>query len=177
MSNQVVLWSMIIVPWLTLFFMKKEEIKRFMPVALFSVITSIVIVEVGQTLGWWIVRETAYPLKTVSYLFGLNPVMTIWLFHFLYGRFWRYVAIDLILNFGFVFLFLVHFIASRGITQRLDITPLQNVLLSTLHGVLLYGYQMWQEGVLVRSKRTNVSAIMQPVLAKPIPQNEEDEGL
>ncbi len=34
MSNQILLWSVLILPWLTLFFMKKEDIKRLMPASL-----------------------------------------------------------------------------------------------------------------------------------------------
>jgi len=29
MSNQLILWGMLTAPWLTLFFMKKEDIKRY----------------------------------------------------------------------------------------------------------------------------------------------------
>ncbi|WP_144348867.1 hypothetical protein [Sporomusa termitida] len=83
MSNQAFLWSLLILPWLTLFFMPKETIKRWMPVALFSALTSVLAVELGENLGWFIYEEAAYPLRTSSYIiFGLNIVVTIWLFLF-----------------------------------------------------------------------------------------------
>lgn len=148
MSNQVILWGVLVLPWLSLLFMRKEEIKRFMPVGLFSVIISVIAVEMGQTLGWYAFGETAYPLKTPSYIFGLNIITTIWLFHFIYGRFWLYLVIDTALNFGFIYLFHVVFFGSLGIFHEVGITPWQNALITTAFGVLTYGYQAWQQAAL-----------------------------
>jgi tellurite resistance protein TehA-like permease len=54
MSNQALLWSILILPWLTLFFMPNDSIKRWMPVALFSALTSVLAVELGENLGWFV---------------------------------------------------------------------------------------------------------------------------
>jgi len=176
LSNQVILWSMLVMPWLTLVFMKKDDIKRFMPVALFSAITSILVVEAGENLGWFIYGEAAYPLRTHSYIiFGLNIVTTMWLFRFIYGRFWIYLVIDTVLNFGFIYLFHVYFLGSRGLFQEVGITPLLNALITTIDGVLVYGYQMWQEGIFVRSEKTSFRADLQPAAAKPLEQDEQDK--
>lgn len=156
--------------------MKKEDIKRFMPVGLFSALTSIIVVEVGQTIGLFTYGETAYPLLSPSYIFGLNPVTTMWLFRFIYGQFWKYLAIDMLLNFGFIYLFHVSFLGSRGIFYEVGITPLQNVLFATAHGIFVYGYHAWQEGAFVHSEKTDFDKKMQPVLAKPLPQDEGGDG-
>lgn len=63
MSNQVILWSLIILPWFTLFFMSREDIRRLMPVGLFSSLISIIAVEAGQTLGWFVLEKRPFPLK------------------------------------------------------------------------------------------------------------------
>jgi len=170
MSNQVILWSTIILPWFTLFLMRKEDIKRLMPVGLFSIIISVIAVELGQNLGWFVFGETAYPLKTPAYIFGLNIITTIWLFYFTYGRFWTFLAIDVVLNFGFIYLFHVYFLGSRGIFHEVGLTPWQNALITTMFGILTYGYQMWQEGALQQAERNR--ALLQPVLAKPLPKDQ-----
>lgn len=59
--NQIILWSMFIVPWLTLFFMKKEEVRRYIPVALFAAATSVIIHDVGLRLGFWVIQDVAFP--------------------------------------------------------------------------------------------------------------------
>lgn len=178
MSNQVLLWAILILPWLTLFFMPKETIKRWMPVALFSALTSVLAVELGENLGWFIYENTAYPLRTSLYIvFGLNIVTAIWLFNFLYGRFWRFLVIDIIINAGFIYLFHVLFLGSRGLFHEAGITPLQNTLIVTFDGVLAYGYQMWQEKIFAHSKvkSSGYSLDLQPAASKPMSQDRDNE--
>lgn len=87
MSNQTILSSIFILSWLSLLFMKKADIKRFLPVGLFATVTSAMILEVGITLGWWVYPVKLYPLQNVPYLYGPIPVSTMWLFKFTYGKF------------------------------------------------------------------------------------------
>ena len=142
MSNQVILWSMLIVPWLTLLFMPREETKRYMPVALFATVTSAIIHDAGITLGFWTVGETAFPLhRLTTYIFGLMPVLTLWVFKLTYGRFWLYMVTNTILDIGFNFQFLNVFLPSRGILT-LDVPPLQALPITLVHAVMLYGYQI-----------------------------------
>ncbi|HBS58373.1 MAG TPA: hypothetical protein DEA44_03805 [Firmicutes bacterium] len=178
MGNQVLLWAMLVLPWLTLFFMPGKSIKRWMPVALFSALTSVLAVELGENMGWFVYGEAAYPLNTPSYIiFGLNIVTTMWLFHFLYGLFWRYVVIDTILNFVFIYLFHVYFLGGRGLFHEVGLTPLQNALIVTFDGILAYGYQVWQEGIFARSasKSARYAAGLQPAAAKPLSEAQDNE--
>ncbi|MDF2633133.1 MAG: hypothetical protein K0R78_7 [Pelosinus sp.] len=152
MSNQAILWASLILPWLALPFMKTENIKRFMPTALLSAITSIMVVEVGEVLQWWHFKEAAYPLLSPSYIYSLNPVITILIFRFTYGRFWLFLATDMVSNLVFSYLFLDYFLGTRDILQYLKLGPFHVVIMTTVTGVLLYWYQMWQEGIFVRSR-------------------------
>lgn len=183
MNNQILMWSILVLPWLTLFFMNKEDIKRFMPVALFSALTSVLVVELGENLGWFIYGETTYPLRTAFYIiFGLNSVTTMWFFYFIYGQFLKYMVIDIILNCGFIYLFHVYFLGNRGLFHEVGITPLINVLITTIDGALVYGYQMWQEGIFAcsertkRTERTRNSRILQPEAAKPLDHEKRDNN-
>lgn len=178
MSNQALLWSILILPWLTLFFLPKETVKRWMPVALFSALSSVLAVELGENLGWFVYGEAAYPLRTPLYIvFGLNIVITIWLFHFFYGRFWRYIVIDTVLNFVFIYLFHVYFLGSRGLFHEAGLTPLLNALIVTFDGILAYGYQVWQEEVLApaATKSAACAAKLQPAATKPLAEAQDKE--
>lgn len=178
MNNQILLWGMLLLPWLTLFFMPKKSIKRWMPVALFSALTSVLAAELGKNLGWFIYKDAAYPLSTSSYvIFGLNIVTTVWLFYFLYGRFWQYLAIDTALNFGFIYLFHVYFLGGRGLFYEAGITPFLNALIVTFAGVLAYGYQMWQEEIFVRADVPSAGYLpgLQPAATKPLPEDQGNE--
>lgn len=175
MSNQLILWSILILPWFTLLFMKKEEIKRYMPVALFTVVTGLIILEIGSTLNLWAVRETVFPLSyTVPYIYGTFPVVTMWVFKFTYGRFWLYVATNLVLDLGFSFL-IMPWVISRGIFEIINFTNFGGLLVTTGHAFLLYGYQLWQEDVLVPAVKKLFSPKLQPAAAKPIFEDEDDK--
>ena len=122
MSNQIILWSMLILPWLTIFFMKKEEIKRFMPAALFTIVTTVLIFDIGITLKMWVVKENIYPLnEMLPFVFGLLPVSTLWFLKFLYRRFLLYFILQLVFSIGFAYV-MQPWLNTRGIWVRIKVT-------------------------------------------------------
>lgn len=143
MSNQVLLWSTLVVPWLTLFFMKKSDVKRFMPLALFTLTIIVIVIQMGITTGLWIIRETTFPLVAIpTYVYGFYPVVAMWIFKFTYGRFWKYLITELVVNF-ILAMFLLPWLDRRGIL--VFHTPWITFFIVTGVGMLLYIYQMWQE--------------------------------
>lgn len=175
MSNQILLLSMLIVPWLTLFFMKKESIKRYMPAAIFATATAILISDIGVRLGIWVIKETLYPLSQVlPHYYGTMPVLTMWVLRFTYERFGVYMITNLILDIGFNFFLLNTFFPSRGIID-FNISPLRALPITLVHAVAIYGYQMWQENISVRSEKPKLTPNLQPAAAKPL-DNDQDGG-
>lgn len=80
MSNQVVSWSLFIVPWLSLLLMKREEIRRYLPAGIFAALLTTAIHDVGLTYGFWVVLDRARPLYgMLPYFFGLIPVLSMWI--------------------------------------------------------------------------------------------------
>ncbi len=164
MSNQFILWSMFIIPWLTLFFMKKEDIKRFMSLGLFTFWLSIIVTEIGITTGLWVLQETTFPLAVIpTYIYGIFPVIAMWIFKFTYGRFWIYLITELVLNISYVII-LLPWMASRGIIAFN--APLISYFVAMGQGMLLYIYQMWQEDALVPAIKNLFSPKLQPAATK-----------
>ena len=56
MSNETILWATLILPWLSLIFMPKEDIKRYISVGLLSTILCIIVIEAGIRHDWWNIR-------------------------------------------------------------------------------------------------------------------------
>lgn len=175
MSNQGILLAVFVLSWLTLLFMKKADIKRFMPVGLFATVTSAIILEAGITFGWWVYPVKLYPLQNVPYLYGPIPVATMWLFKYTYGRFWLYIGADFLLNLFYTLVFENHFLGNRGVIQFQNVSPMLDVFMTSALGVIIYAYQIWQEGVFVRPETTSPSKSfhLQPAL-KPLKNNEDD---
>jgi len=174
MSNQVLLWGTLIIPWLTLFFMKKEDIKRFMPLALFTLTIIVIIIQFGVSTGLWVIRESTFPLvKIPTYVYGVYPVGAMWIFKFTYGRFWRYLAAEVVINFILCY-FALPYLDTRGILVFR--TSFITFWIVTAAGMLLYIYQMWQEDTLAPVEGYRFS--MEPELAaarKPLSKDEENK--
>lgn len=172
-SNQVLLWGTLIVPWLSLFFMPKDDIKRYMSAGLLGGFMSILVSEAGVANGWWYFRETTYPLAMMSsYTYGLFPIIPMWLFKYTYGRFGVYLAVDTVLNIGFAF-FILPWLGSRGIIDfdaGLIVLFFESVIAS-----IMYIFQIWQEGIFVRSEKKCFSSNLQSAAAKPLDGDEQDK--
>lgn len=167
MSKQFILWSMIVFPLFTLFFMKKEDRKRYAPVALLTAATGSIISEAGITLKLWATKETLFPLNQIPpYIYISIPVFTMWIFKFTYGRFWHYLAANAVIDFGFAYLILP-WLVHVGIVEFLR-SSLLVYLINFVHEFILYGYQMWQNELLVPAKKKTNLSILQPVIAKPL---------
>lgn len=153
MSNQIILWSMLILPWLTIFLMKKEEIKRFMPSALFTIVTAVFICDIGVTLKMWVFKENIYPLnEMLPLVFGLLPVSTLWFLKFFYRRFWLYSILQLVFSIGFAYI-LQPLLNRRGIWVRVNATSFLALLPAIPHFISIYLYHMWQEDIFAVSNK------------------------
>lgn len=175
MSNQVILWGTLFLPWLSLLFMPKENIKRYISVGFLSTISSIIVTETGIRYAWWAIQETTFPFAVIpTYAYGLFPVFPMWLLKYTYGRFGLYLTVDTILNILFAFVVLPWF----GRTRIVDFDFNDGYIVfifETIIAIILYGFQIWQEGIYVRSERESFSPRLQPAAAKPLPKNKDNE--
>jgi hypothetical protein len=173
MNNQIILWSMIILPVFTLLFIKKDDIKRYTPVALLTAVTGSIIVESGTTLELWAVKETLFPLNQIPpYIYTSIPIFTMWIFKFTYGRLWLYVVTNAVVDIGFAYVILP-WLVRIGIFEFIS-SPLLVYLINITHEFLLYYYQIWQDDIFVLSRHRN-SFMSQPLLAKPLYENESSK--
>jgi len=153
--------------------MKKEDIKRFISLGLFTLSLGIVVTEIGVTTGLWILQETTFPLAVIpTYIYGIFPVIAMWIFKFTYGRFWIYLVAELVLNISYVTI-LLPWIAGRGIITFY--APLVSFFVAMSQGMLLYIYQMWQEDTLVPAVKKLFPVKLQPAATKPFSDDEDNK--
>lgn len=169
MSNQTLLWLSFVLAWASTLFLKKEEMRRYMPAALFCIVALTFILEAGITLQWWVVTETTFPLVNMPiFIYGSYLIGTIWILKYTYGRFWIFLATNIILDFILIF-FILDWLVQRGVCI-FYISYFQVLLITTLLAVLIYGYQLWQEGAAVLKTTPGV----QPAASKPLDEKQKD---
>lgn len=175
MSNQVILWGTLILPWLSLLFMPQKDIKRYISVGFLSTIFCIIVIETGIRFAWWAIRETTFPFAVIpTYAYGLFPVFPMWLLKYTYGRFGLYLSVDIILNIVFAFVVLPWFGRIRIVDFDFNDGYIVFVF-ETVIAIILYGFQIWQEGIYVRSERESFSPRLQPAAAKPLPKDKDNK--
>ncbi|WP_309118899.1 hypothetical protein [Paenibacillus sp.] len=151
MTDKFLLWIALVVPWFSLFFLKKNVIKRYMPVAVFTVLIVTVVFEIAHALKWWKMLEWIVPwgyITNVSFVYGTFAVGTIWIFFFTYRNFWMYLAtnaaVDALQAFVFDNLF-------EGRVYRLvRLNDVHVFLLMMGISLIIYVYQKWQEGIFAK---------------------------
>lgn len=146
---QLIQWSLFALPLLSLFFIGKENLKRYMPVALFVTVINTLFYQAAYHFNWW--REKGIfswdQMIPVHWIYCAYLAATLWIFRFTYGRFWLYLLVNLLLDGGYTYLW-------YPIQQQLglaatDITmsPLTTYALMTGVAIVIYGYQIWQESI------------------------------
>jgi len=74
-----------------------------------------------------------------------------WIMRFTFRRFLRFAVVDLFFNIGFAYGFLGWFLVSQGIFAYTGGSPLLVLIVTTVHGMGLYLYQLWQEKIFTES--------------------------
>ncbi len=151
MIAKTILWMMLIVPWISLFFLKKERIKRFMPVAIFASFLMVLYNLIAYNQQHWEIKVAILPWLKPAFTPGILGgflIITIWIFHYTYGRFRAYVVTNVILDFMFtVFPFHYVFQEKLGVYQLINITPWGRFALLVTLSLVIYGYHTWQESI------------------------------
>ncbi|UJF33925.1 hypothetical protein [Paenibacillus hexagrammi] len=154
MYAKVLMWGMLLIPWISLFFLKPASIRRFMPVSILGALLVTIVFEIAHAFRWWTIfdKATIVPwgyITNTAYTYGFFLIGTLWIFKLTYHRFWLFIVTDLVINGGFQFVVDPLFV--RAGFYRLDnIRHWQIFLLMTGIGLMLYLYQMWQEGSISR---------------------------
>ena len=175
MSNQLYLWGSVILPWFTLLLIKKDDVKRYMPVALFGALVTTIIGEIALALNWWKVKEAIFPFYHMApYIYGAFPVGIIWIFKFTHERFWLFMFVNAVFDIILAFP-IINYTIQRGIIEIINTNNFKLFLIFLLNAVALYGYQNWQDDVLVLSEGTRSSPKLRPALAKPLPEDKNDK--
>ncbi|KYD11506.1 MULTISPECIES: hypothetical protein [Heyndrickxia] len=151
---QIILWGILIISWLSLFFLKKDSIRRFMPVAIFAALLVTIIEEIGYVYNWWTILGKIFPWEhfiTYPLTYGPFLVGTIWIFHFTYDKsFWVYILTNAIIDAFHAFVMLNLF-TYFGIYRLNNINNFGLFILIFCLSFVIYPYQIWQDKIMKKS--------------------------
>ena len=142
-------WLSLIIPWASLFLMKRDAVRRYMPVALFVTAINTIIAQLAWSYHWWTNEKPLFPwarVADIAFTYGIFLVGTMWIFYFTFRRFWLYLVVNLVIDGIFAF-GATTWLESHGVLRRGSITHFQFYLMAIGVALVIYLYQLWQEGV------------------------------
>jgi hypothetical protein len=151
---KVVIWSIFIIPWISLVFLDRSAIQRYMPVALFATVLNTILAQMAWSYNWWEFKETLFSWDKIAPLFtvyGIFLVGTIWIFYFTFRKFWIYMIVNLIIDL-FYGMGLTKMLNNLEIRETGSFSPFTNLMTMTILAVILYLYQLWQEDIYDQEK-------------------------
>jgi hypothetical protein len=136
--------TLLLVPWLTVFFIPTNVFKKYTPVAIFASFLVAINCMLSVPFKWWTVKGGLLNkvMNDLSFILGPFFIGTIWIFRLTFGKFWLYLLTN-----TFMDLFLAYPI--NWILQRLKVYKLVNFkskhvfILSIFFAIVIYPYQLF----------------------------------
>ncbi|MBD0379559.1 hypothetical protein [Paenibacillus sedimenti] len=154
MIVKIIMWTSLILPWITLFAMKKSMIKRYMPVSILAALVVTIFFEIAYVYNWWILKikiVTWGNITNISFVYGFFLVGTLWIFRLTFGKFWIYFLTNLIVDSLHLYFF-QNIFERMGVFTMANVAKWQLLLLMTAVSLFLYTYQRWQETIFQPSR-------------------------
>ncbi|UJF33450.1 hypothetical protein [Paenibacillus hexagrammi] len=148
MTASMVMWSGLVIPWLSLFFLRSGAIRRYIAVALFVTVINTIISQLAWHYHWWTIEKPIFTwskIIDVPLVYSIFPVGTMWLFAYTYRRFIRYLIANLLVDAGFAF-GISRWLDHLGLIKTGSMAHWQVYMLMVGSSVIIYLFQMWVEG-------------------------------
>jgi hypothetical protein len=145
MFNQILLWTVLIFPWILLIFFDKNKIKRFIPAGLFSALIMTIIFQLAERLNWWVVKETIFPLTNMTpFVYSFYIVAPVIVLYFTFNNFLIYMLVNAIIDAIYIF-GITKWLEYLGIYEINNINSFGRFLIVQIVAVLIYLFQKWQD--------------------------------
>ena len=149
MKAKIILYSLLVLSWSTVFKLNKFTFKRYLPVGIFTALIFTVLSGINDKLNLWKVAKPILPPLPSNFPFAFGPfiLLPIWIFKFTFGRFWLY----LITNFtsGVLFAYPITTLFEKlNVYQLKNMKRIQLFFLSFGSSLLIYLYQTFIEEVI-----------------------------
>jgi hypothetical protein len=136
------LLGMMLLPWMSVPFIKKQTFRHFLPGALFICVWVAVESVIANKRAWWRFYEKLFPnvLGELPLIIGPLFVGSLWILKFTWGKFRRYFLVNFIVDIMFVYpgIFLLK---KMGIVSLVRLKHYQLLLIFLTKSVLMYGFQ------------------------------------
>ncbi|WP_462410313.1 hypothetical protein [Neobacillus sp. Marseille-QA0830] len=135
-----------ILSWLTVYFIPKRTVKRYLPASTLAALLVMTTVFVGSHYKAWEVKGSTKTriYNILSVILGPFAVGTIWILHLTYRKFWLYALTNLLQNFIYAFPIL-NFLEKVGFIRYVKFTRIHHLIAAMSYAFIIYGFQWYLE--------------------------------
>lgn len=139
---------MVIVSWATVFFLGKQNIKRFMPASIFAVAFEAITVLYAKKKKWWVFYNKPNSYVTGEMPFNIGPfiVASMWVLKWTYGNLGKFLLLNAGINAFFAFI-VIWFLDRLKVARLKKISQPQFFLYFFFKAFFLYGFQFMVDKV------------------------------
>lgn len=119
MKNQwLVNIAMVLISWLTLLFLGRRNIKRFLPAAILVGLLEAWNVQIGKKQKWWVSYYKGNSYIANEFPFNIGPFLigTMWILKWTYGDFKKFILLNAVVD-GFFAFILMRILEKLKISQ------------------------------------------------------------
>lgn len=135
--------GLIIFSWLSLIFLPKKSWDRYLPVSIFTSLLVLSFCILSMHFKWWVVKggiiQRAF--NDLSFIVGPFFAGTLWIFHFTFGKFKRYLLLNAVMD-GLLAFPLNYLFQKVKMYQFINFRPLYLFIVHTFFAFIMYGYQL-----------------------------------
>jgi hypothetical protein len=141
----------LVLPWITTPLIGKNSFIRFLPAVTLIGYVFGILSDIADKRKWWKVRNGLFPGYRLdfSYLLGFFFITTIWVLKLGYKNFLKYLLINVVIDYIFVF-HIVKFFTKVGVFEFKKMRPKHFYILSVGSAIIIYLYQLLVERIIVK---------------------------
>lgn len=146
-TSKAIQYAFLVLPWFSLIFIKKENIRRYTPVVIITALIVTITHEIAYSQKWWILPDFITPwgnITGICYTYGAFLVGTLWIFHLTFKKFWLYALVNLVVDWLWAYP-IIHFFESWNIFQYVNFREWNVWMLAFSQALVVYLFQMWFE--------------------------------
>ncbi|MRG88075.1 hypothetical protein [Salinibacillus xinjiangensis] len=138
--------SIILIPWLTMIFFGKRNLKRFTVAGVVTTVVEILNHMIGKKLGWWefFDKDKSFVKNELPFDLGPYMPMSMWILRFTYGNFKKFLLLNTLAD-GLFTIPVMPLLKKMKIIRLHRLSYLQFFIYIFYKAFILYGVQYWVE--------------------------------
>jgi hypothetical protein len=146
--------GLVLISGLSLIFLPKKSLYKYLPVTVFTSTLVLIVCALSVPYKFWVVKgsKTTKVLNDLAYVFGSFFAGTLWIFHLTFGKFKRFVGINLFMD--FLLAYPLNYVFQKLKVYKLVNFKSKHIFLTYFSfSFIIYGFQLLLEKCVPYYKR------------------------